>query len=536
MFIAGTTLVVLSLIFLITISFFVGTIHPKRGGEFKEGLIGTNILKLNPVLATNENEDAILRLLYRGLFKINERGEIVPDLAETYEVQNNGSVWVITLKEGIKWQDGTPITSNDVVFTVDLIHNLENDTPLQNSWQGVAVEKISEKKVKFSIPNPYAFFLTNLKLQIIPKHIFETVPTKNLPISPYNIKPVGSGPYKVESVSTERDGRLKSYRLKLSRETTKETAYIEYVSFLFYDTKTEALRALNLRQIDALANIEPQQISSLSSSYKIVQMKRPLYYAAFLNPQNNAALKELAVRKSLLLGTPQSHLIEKVLLGHASPLNSPIPPPIRPGEETTYDVEKAKSLLLEAGWEDVDGDGIREKKKNKNENLSLTIITPQNSFLIETASILAKSWKELGIDTTVEIVPLRELELNYIEPRKYDVLLFGNVLDLEADPFSFWHSSQKFNPGRNLSLYQNKTVDRLTETIRETLDGTKRNDLYLKFEEEIKEDVPVIFLYSPDFLYAVSKRIKNIPSQIITLPGERFSTIEQWFIKSYRSL
>ncbi len=532
---AGASLVLISCVFLVTVSFFIGTLHPTRGGEFKEGLVGTSILKLNPVLASNENEDVLINLLYRGLFDIDSNGAIVPDLAESYEIQSGGAVWIVTLKDKLVWQDGTPLTSDDVVFTVNLIHDLENRTPLQYSWQGVNVEKITERKIKFSIPNPYAFFLANLKLKIVPKHIFDSIPKENIALSPYSVKPIGSGAYQVSSVITKRDGSLERYELK--RVPTKEKApYIEYVTFFFYETKTDALRALKFHQIDALANVEPEQTQSLSSSYNIFGIKRPLYYAAFLNPQNAPALKDVRVRESLMLSTPQNHLIEKVLLGHGTPLDSPIPPPIKEGRETKYDTEEAKSLLSEAGWEDSDGDGIREKKKDRTQKLSFTIVTPQNSFLIETASILVKSWAELGIGAKVEIVPLKDLEVNYIEPRKYDILLFGNVLDLQADPFSFWHSSQKFNPGRNLSLYQNKEVDKITEAIRETIDPQERTSLYTRFENIIKNDAPVIFLYNPDYLYVVSKRIKNVSSKIITTPSERFSTIHEWFITSSRSL
>ncbi|MBI5421296.1 MAG: peptide ABC transporter substrate-binding protein [Parcubacteria group bacterium] len=533
--ITGISITLVSCVVLIAISFFIGTLRPTHGGEFKEGLVGTSILKLNPVLASNENEDTLINLLYRGLFDVDNNGAIVPDLAQGYEIQNKGAVWIVTLKENLVWQDGKPLTSDDVVFTVNLIHDLENKTPLQYSWQGVNVEKITERKIKFSIPNPYAFFLANLKLKIIPKHIFESVPKESLPLSPYTIKPVGSGAYQVRSVITNREGGLERYELE--RVTTKKTSpYIDYITFLFYETRTDAMRALKLHQIDALANVEPEQLQSLSSSYQVIGIKRPLYYAAFLNPQNAPALKDIRVRESLALATPQQYLIEKVLLGHGTPLNSPIPPPIEAGQKTEYDMEKAKSLLTEAGWEDKDGNGIREKSKDRSQKLSFTIVTPQNSFLIETASILVKSWAELGINAKVEIVPLKDLEVNYIEPRKYDILLFGNVLDLQADPFSFWHSSQKFNPGRNLSLYQNKEVDKITETIRETIDPQARGDLYTRFENIIKNDAPAIFLYNPDYLYVVSKRIKNVSSKIITTPSERFSTIHDWFITSSRSL
>ncbi|MEK7498801.1 MAG: ABC transporter substrate-binding protein, partial [Patescibacteria group bacterium] len=210
--IAGASLTLVSFVFLVSISFFIGTLHPTRGGEFKEGLVGTSILKLNPVLASNENEDALINLLYRGLFTIDANGAIIPDLAQDYEIQNKGAVWIVTLKENIVWHDGTPITSDDVVFTVNLIHDLENKTPLQYSWQGVNVEKITERKIKFSIPNPYAFFLANLKLKIIPKHIFDSIPKENLPLSPYNIKPIGSRSYKVNSVTTKRDGSIERYK------------------------------------------------------------------------------------------------------------------------------------------------------------------------------------------------------------------------------------------------------------------------------------------------------------------------------------
>ncbi|MDE1970009.1 MAG: peptide ABC transporter substrate-binding protein [Patescibacteria group bacterium] len=532
---AGALLAAVSFVILILVSFFIGTVHPTHGGEFKEGLVGTSLLKLNPLLATSENENDLISLVYRGLFKVDSAGTIVPDLAASYETQNNGAVWIITLKNNLTWQDGTPLTADDVVFTVNLIHTLENKTPLQYGWQGVMVEKISDRKIKFSIPNPYAFFLTNLELKIIPKHIFEHVPVDNLALSPYNVKPIGDGPYMVDTVTTKDDGHISSYSLVRSPSYAEKSPYIDRITFSFYETKTDALEALTLHRIDALANIDPQQAKSLSASYQILHIARPLYYAAFLNAQNNPVLGDDVVRESLKLSTPQQELINTVFLGYASPLSSPLPPPIIPGVASEYNPQRAKELLTKDGWV-LNANGLLIKKNKPNEPITLTIVTPQNSFLIETASILAKSWREIGIDTKVEIVPLTDLETNYIEPRKYDVLLFGNILDLQADPFSFWHSSQKFNPGRNLSLYQNKKVDTLTETIRETMDPVTRNNLYTQFAEIIQNDNPVIFLYDPDFLYAVSKRVKNVTEHVVTNQSDRFASLADWYITSLRSL
>jgi len=134
----------------------------------------------------------------------------------------------------------------------------------------------------------------------------------------------------------------------------------------------------------------------------------------------------------------------------------------------------------------------------------------------------------------IKNVSRSELQNNYIRPRNYEALLFGEVLNYNPDPFAFWHSSQKKDPGLNLSLYDNAEVDKLLEEARQETDRNIRAEKYRKFQELVIEDVPAIFLYSPDYLYIQNKSVNGVELKNIVIPADRFNGIENWYIKTER--
>ena len=135
----------------------------------------------------------------------------------------------------------------------------------------------------------------------------------------------------------------------------------------------------------------------------------------------------------------------------------------------------------------------------------------------------------------IKTFEISQLQQDYIKPRAYDILLFGEVLGSIPDPFSFWHSSQKRDPGLNLSDYENKDADKLLEEARQSLDPETRRQKYEKFQDILIGDAPAVFLYNPNYLYPITKDIKGINIKFITDPSKRFSDIENWYIKTKRA-
>ena len=166
--------------------------------------------------------------------------------------------------------------------------------------------------------------------------------------------------------------------------------------------------------------------------------------------------------------------------------------------------------------------------------LKLSLITVDQQEIIQVAEILKKQWEKIGVELEIKKIPLPALEKDYIKPRNYEILLFGKVIGLIPDPYPFWHSSQIRDPGLNLSLYENKEVDKILEDARQILDEEERKEKYERFQEILLEDTPTLFLYSPHYLYLVSKKIRGIEEKVIADPSKRFLDIDEWYIKTKR--
>ncbi len=208
--------------------------------------------------------------------------------------------------------------------------------------------------------------------------------------------------------------------------------------------------------------------------------------------------------------------------------------------------EKYKKEILEPqGLEKGTGEVLKSTRTKLNEIcfenpeekifLKFSLATVDQPMLIEAASLLKSQWENLGAEVEIRTFDISTLEKEVIKPRNYEMLLFGEVLGLIIDPFPFWHSSQKKDPGLNLAGEENKECDKLLEEARQSLDEAERKEKLENFQNLLIEDAPVIFLYNPDYLYLVSKEIKGINAKIITNPSKRFIGIEDWFLKTKRA-
>jgi len=203
---------------------------------------------------------------------------------------------------------------------------------------------------------------------------------------------------------------------------------------------------------------------------------------------------------------------------------------------TTFDfaLDHAKNLLAAAGWKDVDNDGVLEIGKN-NEKLEISLTTIDWPELTQTAQILQSQWQKLGAKVDLDIKDTTKIQSDVIKPRQYQALLFGEVLGEEPDLFHFWHSSQKKDPGLNLSLYENSEADKLLSSVMEDLDKNSRAQKNQRIINLIINDVPAIFLFSPDYLLIAKKNIKGIELKNMDSPYSRFAELNLWYLKTHRS-
>ena len=510
---------------------------PKEKGEYKEGMIGQPRY-INPVLAqTNDVDRSLCKLVYSSLFKYDSNGNLVPDLVERYNIVDNGLTYEIFLKKDVKWHDNKPLTSDDVIYTIKIIQDPNYKSPLFSNLQGVKVEKKGLWEIEFKLKNPYALFLHNLTFGILPYHLWNGISASNFPLAEYNLKPIGSGPYKFEKFERDTQGEIKSINFIANENYYFKKPYIKRIIFKFYPDLQSAINDLNSKKIDGLEKIYPSEISKLSKNINVYRINLPRYYAVFFNQTKSKIISDKSVREALRYAVNKKEIISKVLKNEAKIVNSPL---LTDWTEVSnishsFDIKKAKEILRKNGWEDKNNDGILEKKIEKETvNLEIELTTVDQKELKEVAEMLKNQWEKLGMKVNLNIVGDNDIINEIIRPREYQALLFGEILPPEPDPFSFWHSSQKRDPGLNLSYYSNKKVDKLLEQARQSLNKEERIKKYEEFQKIITEDIPAIFLYTPNYLYPVNKKVKGIELKKLPLPCWRFSNIQNWYVKTKR--
>jgi len=249
------------------------------------------------------------------------------------------------------------------------------------------------------------------------------------------------------------------------------------------------------------------------------------------------------VRQALDAAVDKDKIIKEVLLGYATPADGPIPngvigsgggdsdETIRTPENENILIQNAKDILGKHGWTLDPKTGVMQKviKKKPTQTLEFTLSTSDAPELKAIANILKSEWEKIGAKVDVKIFESGDLNQNVIQPRKYDALLFGEVIGNDPDPYAFWHSSQRFDPGLNIALYANVTTDKLLEKARETPDWDSRKALYEQFQAEVEKDSPAVFLYSPDFIYVLPKSIQGVTLSGISTSPDRFSDIYKWY-------
>ena len=498
---------------------------PIQGGEFNEGIIGQPIF-VNPVLTASDADRDLVELLF----------EDVLDLAENYKFEEQGKVIRIRLKDNLFWSDGKPLTSDDVIFTIKTIQNPDTRSPLFDSFKGIEPFRVSERELTLTLPIPYAFLKTILKdLRPIPKHLFADIPAANLKLSNYNLEPVGSGPFKYLSSKKQKDGFILSYQLIQNKYAVKKP-FLKKFNINFYPDEKSAKNAFNKGEIDGLAGLEPNSLKEIIVPHQEFTLWLPRYYAVFLNQNTNDSLKDINVRKALNYATDRKKIIDTVLGGHGKEVFGPLTPTMKGydptlAEKNFFSLEKANEILEQNNWH-LNEAGVREKtEKQTKKVLEFNLTIPESPLFIQTANILKEDWRKIGVK--INIVTMASLE-ETIKNRDYQMILFGNIFGRNPDLFSFWHSSERFYPGLNLSLYENKTVDALIEKIRGDFDEESQLIDYKNTQTIINDELPAIFLFTRSYNYLMSNQIKGFEAENIPIPSARFENVDKWYLKTIK--
>lgn len=520
-----------ALVLAVTLNQYVMVSVPSYGGTLHEGIVGTPRF-VNPLLAISPVDQDLSTLVYSGLIRATPDGDLVPDLAESYTIENDGTTYTFHLRPDAVFHDGTPVTAEDVVFTVALAQHPDIKSPRRADWEGVFATSTDPRTVVFTLPNAYAPFLENAEMGILPKHLWEGVTPEEFQFHALNIKPVGSGPYEVTDVKTDTTGAPTRYTLKSFNRFTLGAPFISRITFRFFPNEEDLLLAFSQGHIDSFAGIAPDEtLLEKRPDTHMIFADSTRVFGVFFNQNRSAVFTDARVREALNVAVSRDTLVKDVLGGHGSALITPIPTGLfatNISDQTAEEdrVEAARTILERGGWEFNEETGQWFKEEQL---LAFALATADAPELVATAETLADMWRAVGIVVDVQVYPLAEFNPNVLRPRAYDAVLFGEVVGRTLDLFAFWHSSQRNDPGLNLALYANATVDRLLASARVETNARERNNLYHEFVDEIEADRPAVFLYTPKFVYVLPQHIGGVHLGVLTNASERFLDVQDWY-------
>ncbi len=496
---------------------------PAYGGSLSEGEVGSPQF-INPLLAISDADRDLSSLAYAGLMGLSGTGSLVPVLAESYAMSDDGKTYDFVLRENAKFSDGTFVTAEDVVFTVEKAQNPAIKSPKYADWSGVSVKMVDQHTVRFTLAKPYAPFLGLTTLGILPSKLWQNISNEEFPFSTLETNPVGAGPFKVVSVSRDVSGLIKNVVFAENSFYALGRPYLDSIRFNFYSRSEDLARALSNGTEESAYDVSMKGV--LTAPYARV-------FGVFFNPSEKQVYARTEVRKALSLALDRQAIVDTVLDGYATGIIGPVPPgknvqqPAIPQSENP--TAAAASVLQASGWT---YDGSTRIWKNTAAKQTLDRITIRTSNVPElknVASAVKASWEQLGIPVDIELYEPGDLSQNVIRPRKYGALLYGMVIGRDQDIYAFWHSQERNDPGLNIALYANKTVDALLEEARSSVDQSVRAADLQKIEDIISAEYPAAFIYAPNFTYVVPSDLKGVILPQIITPADRFATVASWY-------
>jgi len=507
---------------------------PAYGGTYVEGVAGVPQY-LNPVIAATDVDQDVARLAFSGLTRYDRAGAIVPDLASAFHTESDGRIWTFDIREDATWHDGQPVTADDVVFTVRLLQDRGYVGPYSDAFRGVTVDKISMRSVRFTLPDVYGPFADSTTVPLLPSHLLGNVPYAELSRQPFNASPIGTGPFRV----TEVDGRqvvlLRNddfYRTRPARGRP----YLDKVILRFYPDQSDALLALSRGEVDGVGGLSSQDGERARSLKSAVLYSLPTdnFVSLFLNVRpEKAVFRDRAVRQAIATAIDRGRVLQLAADGRGTVADEFVPSSswayVKDVARYTYSTEDAIALLDGADWKDHDGDGIRDKGGQK---LAFTISTSNEPARTAAARQIQHDLNAIGMSVTVNSMPFGQLVDSVARQRTFDALLVEIAVSGDPDPYTFFHSTEVTDPGHNFSGFSTLPIDRNLEAARRTFDEGARRDLYAPVFQAIAKEVPVVFLYFSDYLYAQSAQVQGQRIAPLTDPRERFWNVEDWYVRT----
>jgi peptide/nickel transport system substrate-binding protein len=505
---------------------------------FREALVGT-VQRINPLYAALNPVDAdISALIFEGLVRINEFGEPVPHLAESWVVSRDALEYVFTLRTDVRWQDGVPFSARDVVYTMSLLSDPEFDglSEIGAFWRTVETTALNERIVRFKLTQPLAPFLTTLTIGILPEHALRGTTAEDIASHPFMLTPIGTGPYQLEAIRT--DDALNITQVDLRRSVLYRARYpgqrlpqIERLSFILYPSSEAALNALRERHVDAYSVSPSERNKALAlPNVNVYTTLSPALGVLIYNwnePEGTRFFTELRARLALMRGLNRVGPVETALGGQAVLADSPIMP-----HSWAYfpdlrypDVNPGDALSL------LEGANIATPSLEADEEAihRIRLIVRDEPAAVNLANQIAIQWAQLRLDVSVQALAPDEFNQRLADA-DFEAAIVELPLGADPDPFAYWHAGQSPD-GKNWGGVSDDRISELLERARRDPNGINRALLYRQFQELFIERAIAIPLYHPLFSYAVSDRVEGVQLGFIGTPTDRFRSIGMWTLR-----
>lgn len=506
--------VVVAILYYLTTNYSSNVFHTY---ELREGIIGQPRF-LNPLFSEeNEVDRTVTSLVFNGLIKYDfESKSFVGDIAEKYELEEDGKIYHFYLKNNIYFHDGQKLTIDDVIFTYEVIKSDNYHGFWKDAFSDVAIEKINDTELKMTLKTPLASFIEHNTVGILPKHLFKDTNDALRPDHIFNVSPIGTGKFKYfkkELISSENN---KIESLILNNVDNK--SQIKKIRFNFYDSEEVLLNAFKMGEIDSFGSLNShlkQVLDGWSKKKIVTKTLEQRYYGMFFNLKSDKRINSVEVREAIVRSINLDELLKNVfpdenITKMISPIETVSWAYNKDIKTYEFDVEKSKELI----------------KDIPQEELQFTLTYPDTEINYETVLILKRYLEDIGLKIETKSVPLYNLRDTVIGPRNFEILLLGQEVFHDPDRYALWHSTQTDYPNLNISQFKNRFADRALEQARKTTDQTKRITAYKDFQRYFQNEIPAIMLYQPNYYYFVVNRFADkIPLTQIYTPEDRFYSL-----------
>ena len=517
------------------------TPSPISGGVYTEALLG-EFMRLNPFLDIyNPPDHSVDKLIFSGLIHFDSRGIPQSDLAESWGVSKDGTVYNFSLRSNVLWHDGEPFDSRDILYTVGLLQSQHNLVPedFRNFWSEVEVVALSDTQMQFLLPEPFAPFLDYLTFSILPEHLLSGMGLEEMIDDPFNLAPVGTGPFRFQRMLVE-GGQIVGVVLEAFEGYYLGRPFLDEIIFRYYPTSEDAWSAYTRGEVEGIGDVHASILDRVLSEpdLAVFTARKPVLTIAYLNLDNPEVnfLQNPDFRRALMAAINREVIIEQVFNGQAVPANGPIMPGTWAHydnlEKVTFNPVEARTLFNSTGAT-LDEETDRFVTDTGLE-ISLTLIHPDTPEHSSLAAWIEADWEALGVEVTLDARPYEDV-LEALALRDYEAALVEINLTRspDPDPYPFWGQAQ-IQSGQNYAEWDNRSASEFLEQARMTVDLAERERLYRNFQVLFMRELPSLPLFYPVFTYAITRDINGVRLGPIFEPGDRFNNVHEWYILSGR--